>query len=148
MSRVGSRSIHTGSYGRQSYLRRSGSPWQNVQLIVMISEALSRNAIKPYLRYTSCTRHPQRNAAQYTPKLGDPTAWTVSVQDMNQGLVPTYLQFRQANLSLRGSGQSRARWPFSSQFTHLTPTRSTSRASSEQPRIVWPISIPGSASVG
>lgn len=136
MLRVTSDSIHTGSCGSQSSLRRLGSPWRNVRLNVIISEALSKNAMKPYFHCISCTRHPQRNAARYTPRLGDLIAWRVSAQVMDQGLVPTYLQLRHANLSLRGSGQSRARWPFSSQLTHLTPTRSTSSASSVQPRTV------------
>ena len=51
-----------------------------------------------------------------------------------------YPQLRQANLSLRFSVQSRARWPGWSQLTHLTSTLSTCVRSSLQPREVCPIS--------
>ena len=55
----------------------------------------------------------------------------------------THWHLRQANLSLRATVQSRARWPTSSQLTHFTSTLSGfPRDSSVQPRVVCPSSTP------
>ena len=58
----------------------------------------------------------------------------------------TYPQFRHANLSTRGSGQSRARCPTALQLTHLTSTRSCRARSSLQLRAMWPISVKSASS--